>query len=339
MRLDGASASSFREGTDSMTHSHTTPARAATPLRFSLLFLFACLSCFVVADAQSGKSNISKPSPSSPPSSAPTPAATAAAAPLLKRTSTRRETRRLGYGGSLTIYGAPEGSITIESWQKGEVEITAEVELNAATEDELARMAAVNSFLLDDDINHVRLITTGTHDRAYMKRVARDFPKKLLTMPWRIDYRIRVPAHIDLEIYAGRGALTVSGVEGALRLNAGESKPANFELVGGDAEATITGGVVRLRVGTRNWRGRGANFRLGRGDLTVELPADFSGDVDAEVLRTGRVENSHAGLAPRERTEQSDRSRHLRAGAGGAPFSFTVGDGTLRIVERDARQP
>jgi hypothetical protein len=303
------------------------PAIAHAATLLILLLACALFAPTVNARAQSGKSATNKPAPP-----AQSPAPTSAA--LLKRTTTRRETRRFGYGGTLTVYGAPEGSITIESWSKGEIEITAEVELSAPTEDELSRMASVNSFLLDDDLNHVRLITTGTHDRAYMKRVARDFPKKLLTMPWRIDYHIRVPAHTDLEIYAGRGPLTLSGVEGALRLNAGESKPAVFDLAGGDAEATITGGVVRLRVGTRNWRGRGANFRLGRGDLTVELPADFNGDVDAEVLRNGRVENSHTGLTPRERAEQTDRHLRLRAGAGGAPFSFTVGDGTLRIVAR-----
>src|SRR5215203_5828144 len=56
-------------------------------------------------------------------------------APLLKRTTTRRELKRLGYGGSVTIDGAPEGSVTVEAWQRSEVEITAEVEQSADTEE------------------------------------------------------------------------------------------------------------------------------------------------------------------------------------------------------------
>jgi hypothetical protein len=278
---------------------------------------------------QSGKAGAGKipPAPAAPPQ-----------APLLKRTTTRRETQRFGYGSLLTIYGAPEGSITIEAWQKGEIEIAADIELSADTEEELARLATVNNFLLDDDVNHLRLITTGTHDRKFMKQAARDFPKKLLVMPWRIDYRIRVPAQTDLEIYAGRGALTLSGVEGALRLNAGETMPASFDFTGGDAEATIQGGAVRLRVGARSWRGRGVSIRLGRGDLTVELPSNFSGDINAEVLRAGRVENNYAGLEPRERTKPTERSLQGRAGAGGAILSLTVGDGTLRIIQEGAKQ-
>jgi hypothetical protein len=103
--------------------------------------------------------------------------------------------------------------------------------------------------------------------------------------------------------------------------------------VGGDVEATLRSGPVVLRIPARNWRGRGISLRLASGDLTIELPAGFSGDIDAEVLRTGRVENNYAGLAPREQTHSTERSLQGRAGQGGAMLSFTVGDGTLRIVQ------
>src|ERR1051326_2031664 len=68
-------------------------------------------------------------------------------APLLKRTTTRREVRRLGFGGQLTLYGAPAGSVTIEGWSKGEVEITAEFEQSADTEENLERLSALNGFV------------------------------------------------------------------------------------------------------------------------------------------------------------------------------------------------
>jgi hypothetical protein len=296
------------------------------PLPRLLLFVTLALSLLPAAAGaqQKAKPNAGKASANAP--------ASPVQAPQLKRATTRHEVRRFGYGGMVTIYGAPQGSITVEAWQKSEVEITADIELSADTEDELARLAAVNNFLLDEDVNHLRIITTGTHDRAYMKRVARDFPKKLLAMPWKIDYRVRVPAAIDLEISAGRGALVLTGVEGAIRLNAGESA-ATFTLAGGDVEATIERGPVTLRVPTRNWRGRGLSLRLASGDLNVELPAGFSGDIDAKMLRTGRIENTHAGVAPRERTQTTDHSLQARAGEGGPTLSFTVGDGTLRIVQ------
>jgi hypothetical protein len=251
---------------------------------------------------------------------------------LLTRSSTRHEVRRFGYGGTLTIYGAPEGSITVEAWPRNEVDITAEIELKGATEEELATLAAVNNFVLDADGSHLRLITTGTHDRKFMKRAAKDFPKKLLALPWKIDYRLRVPAQLDLEIYAGRGALNLQHIDGAISLNAGESQ-ASFTLGGGDVVATIAGGSVRLRVPAQSWRGRGASLRLARGDLTIELPASFNADIDATVLRTGRVENNHPAVVPREPTAAPQRQLRARAGAGGATLAFEVGNGIIRITQ------
>lgn len=252
-------------------------------------------------------------------------------APLLKRTTTRRETKRLGHGGTVTINGAPEGSITIEGWAKNEVELIAEIEVSANTEEELARLAAVNGFIVESEFNHLRVNTVGTHDRKYMKSVARDFPKKLLTLPWKIDYRLRVPASVDVEIATGRGPLTLTGFEGAARLTAGGGASV-FTLTGGDFEGNLASGPVTLRVPARSWRGRGLTLRLAGGDLTVELPAAFNGDINADVLRAGRVEDSHPGLAPRDgEPPPTERSLRARAGNGGATLSFTVGDGALRI--------
>jgi hypothetical protein len=259
-------------------------------------------------------------------------------APLLKRTTTRRELKRLGYGGSVTIDGAPEGSVTVEAWTRSEVEITAEVEQSADTEENLTRLAALNTFAVDEDVNHVRVLTVGLHDRKYAKRAAKGLPKHLPAMPWRIDYRVRVPAACDVEINAGRGALVVSGVEGALRIQAGGGPGSLFALAGGDVEATVATGPVTVRLPARNWRGRGFRLRVAAGELTVELPAGFSGDVDAEVLRAGRVENAFPGLAPRERTNATERTLQGRAGQGGATLSFTVGDGTIRITQAGGKQ-
>ena len=295
-------------------------------MKLALVTLAAALAVALAASAsgapQSGRRSDDKKG-----------AGPAPAPPLLKRTTTRRETRRLGYGGSVTLAGAPEGSVTVEAWPRDEVEITADVEQSAATEEELTRLAAVNTFVVDEDLNHVRVLTVGVHDRKYLKRVARDLPKGLLAMPWKIDYHLRVPAAVDLEVGAGRGALTIRGVEGAVQVSAAGGG-ADFTLAGGDVRATVASGPVTVRVTARSWRGGGLDVRVASGDLTVELPAGFNGDVNADVLRAGRVENDYAGLAPRPETKTTERSLEARSGGGGATLSLTVGDGTLRITQK-----
>lgn len=258
--------------------------------------------------------------------------AVAAATPALKRATSRHEVRRFNYGSTLTLVGAPAGSITIEAWPKSEVEITAELELYANTEEELALLATVNTFTIDEDINHLRILTTGTHDKPYMKRVAKKFPKHLLGLPWKVDYRIRVPAICDLEVDAGRGPITLAGVEGSISLKALESD-ATLTLTGGVVKATVGAGSVKVNVTARSWRGAGAQVELARGDLSIELPAGFNAEVSADVLRTGQIENAYAELVPQERTTFTPRSIRARAGVGGAFLSFRVTDGTLSIKQ------
>lgn len=254
--------------------------------------------------------------------------------PALKRTTSRHEVRRFAYGSSLTIIGAPAGSITIEAWPKAEVDITAEIELLANSEEELALLSTVNGFTVDEDANHIRILTTGTHDKNFMRRAAKKFPKALLGLPWKIDYRIRVPTNCDLQIDAGRGAFNLSGVEGLISLKALESD-ATLVLTGGTVMVTVGGGSVKVNLATRSWRGAGAAIQLAVGELTVELPTGFNADIEAAVLRSGQIENSYPTLVPQERTVFTPRSLQGRAGAGGAALTFKVTDGTLRIKKSD----
>ena len=249
--------------------------------------------------------------------------------PQLVRTTTRHDLRRLAYGSTLTIIGPPDSSITIEGWQRSEVDVSAEIQLRADTEKDLDLLAAVNTFVVDEDANHLRVMSTGTHDKVFMRSVAKKFPKTLLGLPWRIDFRIRVPFAIDLDINAGRGPISISGVEGNVQLSASESVT-NLKLTGGTLSATIATGALKLEIPARSWRGVGATVQIAAGDITVEIPAGFSGDFDAQVLRAGKIDSSYEELASASRGVDP-RTLLARAGAGGAAFKFTVGDGVIVI--------
>ena len=257
-------------------------------------------------------------------------------APLLTRTVSRHETRRFGFGGTFTVVGAPRGSITIEGWSKNEVDLSAEIEVQGATEEDMSRLVNVTGFLLDDDSNHMSLITAGTHDKEYMKRAAKNFPKQLLSLPWKIDYTLRVPQMTDLEINAGVGTVKVSAVEGALRVNSAQSQ-VELNVTGETANVTIGTGNIKFAVPARSWHGSGVDIQLAAGQLVVELPAGFSAEINADILRTGKVDNAY-GLEPRARNSISDKSLKGRAGAGGAFLKFTVGDGEIHIKKSELQE-
>ena len=250
----------------------------------------------------------------------------------LARTTIRHESHRLAYGGTVTLVGAPAGSITIEGWPRNEVDISAEIQLRADTEADLELLARVNGFLVDDDSNHIRVLSVGTHDKAYM-RTAKKFPKTLLGLPWKIDYRIRVPILTDLDINAGRGPISLAGVEGNIRLSAVESE-ASLKVSGGDLAATIAGGKLTLSIPSRSWRRGGADIRMALGDVTLEIPPGFNGDLDADILRVGQIDNSYGGLEAREKPGLTPQILKGRAGAGGALLKVTVGDGRINIKKQ-----
>jgi hypothetical protein len=254
--------------------------------------------------------------------------------PQVVRTTIRHEVRRFAYGGTLTVIGAPAGSITIEGWPRNEVDVSAEIQLRADSEADLDLLAAVNTFVLDEDANHLQILTTGTHDKAFMRSVAKKFSKTLLGLPWKVDYRIRVPFAIDLEVNAGRGPISIRSVEGNIRLSAAESD-ANFKLTGGTLLALVAIGKVTLQIPAKSWRGVGGELRLAAGDVSVEIPGGFSGDFDAEILRSGKISTSVEGLEPRERATQTAQKIKVRAGAGGATFNLIVGDGMIIIKKME----
>ena len=185
--------------------------------------------------------------------------------------------------------------------------------------------------MLEESLGRIGVISIGTHDKKYMKKLGKKFPKHLLGLPFRIDYVIKVPQYCDLQIDGGKGDLVISGVEGAMRLNCLETN-AKVDLVGGSATGVFGKGTVDFTVPSSSWRGRFADVALSSGDMNIHLPAGLNAEVDATILRTGKIENIFAGFKPRVRkAEFTDKSLVAKSGVGGIPLKFTVGDGTLKI--------
>src|SRR5690606_16624041 len=104
----------------------------------------------------------------------------------LKRTTTKSDAFDFGAGGTITIQGAPNGSITVEGWQKNEVEIVAEITVEAANDADLDRLSKVTGFQLDESMGRVGIISLGTNNKKYVKKMDKKFPKALFDNAWKI---------------------------------------------------------------------------------------------------------------------------------------------------------
>jgi hypothetical protein len=251
---------------------------------------------------------------------------------LLKRTTFKTDKFDFGVGGTVAIAGAPKGSIRVEGSQKNEIEISAEIEVQAATEADLAKLAEVTTFVLDESLGRASIMSVGTHDAKYLKQVAKKFPKTLIGLPFRIDYVVKVPHYCDLQIDGGKGDLTITGVEGSIRVNYLDTN-AKIALIGGGLNGTFGSGTVELTMPNRSWRGNAIDTALTTGTMSVAMPMRVSAELDATILHTGKIENAFADFKPRDRKVPfTDKLIEARAGSGGVPMKFTVGDGTLKLM-------
>jgi hypothetical protein len=250
----------------------------------------------------------------------------------LKRVVTKTDKLDFGAGGSVAIVGAPNGSITVEPAAGNQIEITAEVSLEANTEADLTTLEAISGFLLDESLGRVVINSVGAYDTKYLKRLNKKFPKTLMGTPLRIDYAVKVPRYCDLQIDGGKGDIAVRGIEGLMKITSLESNT-KLDLVGGGLAATFGKGNVSVSIPERSWRGGGTiDVGLASGEMNVFFPANFGAELDAAVLRTGKIENSLLDLKPRVRTVKfTDTSISALSGPGGVAMKFTVGDGTLRL--------
>lgn len=252
---------------------------------------------------------------------------------LIKRTTYKTDKFDFGVGGTLSVAGAPNGSIRVEGWSKNEIEISAEIELNAHTEADLNELSKVTGFPLEESIGRTGIISVGTHDKKYLKNASKKFPKALIGLPFKIDYVIKVPRYCDLQIDGGKGDLFIAGVEGTMKINFLDTN-ATLNLVGGGVLATFGGGTVDVSVPTRSWRGRFADIQLASGTMNVSLPPSINAELNASILRTGKIDNTYTDLKPKTRKDLfTEKLIAAKSGAGGVPLKFTVGDGTLNIFQ------
>lgn len=249
----------------------------------------------------------------------------------VKRITTKTDRFDFGSGGTIAITGAPNGSIRIVGTAKNEIEITATIEIEAVSDSDVAKLAEVTGFVTDESAVRSSIITIGTHNKFGAKKLPKNFPKNLLGLPFRVDYVINVPHYADLEIDGGKGDLSITGVEGSMQVNFIESN-AKIEVVGGNTTVTVGSGTVDVAFGVHGWRARSANIQVATGNMTVRLPTNMSAEIDAVILKTGAIENNLPDLKPRDRKVPfTAKSIIAKAGVGGAPLKFAVGDGNMKF--------
>jgi Putative adhesin len=243
-----------------------------------------------------------------------------------------------------------DGSIDIRSWDKAEVLV--EIEKHGPTEEAIAQLQVTSQ----QDGNRVEVEVKKPAGSGEFFGFGRYSPsaKLIVTLPQQSnvvarsgDGSIRA-GHVRgrLELRTGDGSIHANGVSGDLTCHTGdgsvvlEEAEGRLDLETGDGGVNVSGrfGAVKLHTGdgsivfraesgsamTDDW-----SVTTGDGGVTLYLPADFAGEVDAHT-GDGRIRND-LKLTGSSGDEANRRSVRGRLGAGGRTLRIRTGDGGIRL--------
>jgi len=178
-------------------------------------------------------------------------------------------TTTIDAGSSFEVDASPNGGISVEAWDRDEIEIRAKVQTHARRPGEARSIAG--------DID-VRVEPDG---------VSTDGPGRLGRREgWSVSYRLRVPRRMDLKLRSVNGGIALAGVHGAIDLrttNGGLS----IRDAGGDVRGRSTNGGITARLEGRRWDGRGLDLETTNGGVHIEVPEGYSARLEAATTHGG----------------------------------------------------
>jgi hypothetical protein len=139
-----------------------------------------------------------------------------------------------------------------------------------------------------------------------------------------VSWTVKVPAGVTFEGHTVNGDVEANGLAGDVHAS---SVNGDVEVsTTGTAEATTVNGSVRASMGRADWTGT-MKFNTVNGGITVEVPADFSADVEASTVN-GSIETDFP-LTVQGRF--MNRRLRGRVGAGGRTLEMESVNGSIRL--------
>ncbi|MBT2556690.1 DUF4097 family beta strand repeat protein [Hymenobacter sp. ISL-91] len=207
----------------------------------------------------------------------------------------------------LTVDACTNGSISVRAWTGTDVRVRARITGTGATAETARALATA-----------VRFSTTAHTVRAALANGSVE--------GWAVSYEVLVPAQTNLVLTAVNGALTLENVRGQLRLTT-TNGPLVLRGVSGDVRAQTTNGRIDLSLSGDTWTGPGLDVSTVNGDISWELPADYTATLLARATR-GRV----AAELNTKRLNLLPHNLAATLGKGGAQLKVSTVNGNVRVT-------
>jgi len=240
----------------------------------------------------------------------------------------------LAAGGTLDLSNV-NGSITIETWNRAEVEVRADKIVKSPSEDEANKTLDQLKVIVDAKPSRVRVEARfpHSHNGLFSWLSGRGAEAK-------VEFKVRIPREADLRIDNVNGGITLQGGKGDLRLttvNGGvhatdTDGTLKLESTNGSLEAHGTRGT--LEASTVNGRieadlvdlGGKTSLESTNGGITLRLPASARANLSASTTNGGvNCDFDVAGTKKRNRIEGT-------LNGGGPEVEIDTVNGSVSIV-------
>ncbi len=210
--------------------------------------------------------------------------------------------------GDVSVNARPNGGISVEAWDRSEMQVRAKVHAWAESE---ARA----------------LDLIGSIDVKAGESVSADGPKTGKDEGWSVSYRVMVPQDTDLELASTNGGITIDGVRGELRFQT-TNGGIHLDDVGGDVEGHTTNGGVHIALSGNTWDGEGMAVRTTNGGVKMSIPAVYSAHLEAATTNGGM----DIGF-PVTVQGKIDRKLSVDLGSGGPTVKVATTNGGVKITQ------
>lgn len=212
--------------------------------------------------------------------------------------------------GGLEVDGGPNGGVSVESWDGGQVEVRARVSASASSADRAEELGTAVVIGMDGG----RLSANG--------------PDTARRESWAVSYEIRVPRNTNLSLETNNGGIDVNGVAGDIEFLARNGGVSLVDLAG-DVHGRTTNGGLHVELAGERWDGKGLDAETTNGGVTMLIPGDYSADLTARTTNGGIDIDFPV-------TVQGRIGRQIEAtlGSGGPPIRAVTTNGGVHITRQ-----
>jgi hypothetical protein len=173
----------------------------------------------------------------------------------------------LGPRQRLAVNGHANGGISVDAWDRNEIQVRVIIHTRARSESDARDLA-----------HEIEVDTSGT--------LRADGPSGRWRSSWSASFEITVPRRTDLDLDAMNGGISVAGVEGRLDLRT-QNGGIDLDGVAGDVRGRTQNGGIDVRLTGSKWNGQGLDLQTSNGGVEMRVPDGYSARLETGTVNGG----------------------------------------------------